>query len=290
MTGFGDAQHQVPGMTVRVEIRSVNNRHLKLSTRLPEGYATLEAQLESLVRQHVRRGTLQVNLFVSREAAEGDYRINEQVLTGYHRQLTSLTARLHDRTEIPLAALLQLPGVVDDAGGHRLDAETEWLTVQPVIEAALERLNQMRAREGTALASDLLANCEDIRRELEQIEARAPEVVKAYEVRLLERINQLLSAHDVQAEPSAVIREVGIFADRVDIREEIVRLRSHLDHFDKIMHSEQAAGRKLEFLIQEMLRETNTIGSKANDARVAQHVVQIKTAIERLREMIQNVE
>jgi uncharacterized protein (TIGR00255 family) len=290
MTGFGDAQQQVSGLTVRVEIRSVNNRHLKLSARLPEGYAVLEAQLETLVRHHVRRGTLQVNLYVTREAAEDDYRINEQVLTSYHRQLTTMAARLHDRAEIPFASLLSLPGVVQEAGPRHLDADAEWKVVEPVVQAALERLNRMRTQEGAALASDLEANCAHIAQELGRIESRAPEVVKAYEVRLLERIQQLLAAHDIQAEPAAVIREVGVFADRVDIREEIVRLRSHLNHFADIMHREQAAGRKLEFLIQEMLRETNTIGSKANDAQVAHHVVQIKTAIERLREMIQNVE
>jgi uncharacterized protein (TIGR00255 family) len=129
-----------------------------------------------------------------------------------------------------------------------------------------------------------------IEQELDQIIRRAPEVVSAYEARLLERINQLLAEHNLNADPTMVVREVGVFADRADIAEESVRLRSHLQQFDVIMQSERHSGRKLDFLIQELLREANTIGSKANDAQIARHVVQIKTHIERLREMIQNVE
>jgi len=136
----------------------------------------------------------------------------------------------------------------------------------------------------------LHANCEVIATELDRIEERAPLVVEAYRKRLTERLNKLLEEYEVSIEATDVVREVGIFADRGDISEEIVRLRSHLRQFDAIAASEESNGRKLEFLIQEILRETNTIGSKANDAEIAGHVVEIKTAIERMREMIQNVE
>ncbi len=290
MTGFGEAQRQMAGILVRAEIRSVNNRHLKLSTRLPEGYGPLEAPIEALVRQHVRRGSLQLNLQLIREAGDDEYRLNEALLVSYHRQLSGLSSRLHDNGDVTLASLLTLPGVVTEGDGRRVDVEAEWPRVEPVIGEALQHLNRMREREGAALAADLHDNCQSILADLAQIEVRAPEMVRGYEVRLLERINQLLADQNVQLDPTAIIREVGIFADRVDIREETVRLRSHLQQFDVIMSTEQSAGRKLEFLIQELLRETNTIGSKANDSQVARHVVQIKTAIERLREMLQNVE
>lgn len=140
------------------------------------------------------------------------------------------------------------------------------------------------------MEKDLRANCELIQSELQQIRQRLPDVVQAYQQRLHERLNSLLATYDVQIEPSDVVKEVGLFADRMDVSEELVRLESHLDQFGAILVQDDSAGRKLDFLIQEMLRETNTIGSKASDAQTARHVVQIKTSIERLREMVQNIE
>jgi uncharacterized protein (TIGR00255 family) len=148
----------------------------------------------------------------------------------------------------------------------------------------------MRTREGQAMADDMRANCAIIARELDAVEKRAPLVVESYAQRLRERLNTLLAAHDVHVEPADIVREVGMFAERCDIQEEIVRLRSHLAQFDEIMRTDDSVGRKLEFVTQEMFRETNTIGSKANDAEIARHVVEMKAAIERMREMIQNVE
>lgn len=290
MTGYGDAHQTTDALTVRVEVRSVNNRHLKVVSRLPDGYSGLEPRVESVVRDRVRRGSLQVNLQVDRPLGADDYKVNESLLLHYHQQLSALSAKLHDRGEIHLLDLLQLPGVVSDIKSTDAKLDDDWPVIEATLVQALAQLNQMRQHEGTALSNDLQANCRSISAELDEIELRAPEIVKAYEARLLDRINQLLAEHDVQADPTAVIREVGIFADRVDIAEEIVRLRSHLQQFGVIMQQENTAGRKLEFLIQELLRETNTIGSKGNDAQVARHVVQIKANIERLREMIQNVE
>ena len=148
----------------------------------------------------------------------------------------------------------------------------------------------MRADEGRAMADDLRTNCQAVAGELAAIEVRAPLVVESYRDRISERLKKLLAEFDVSVEASDVIREVGLFAERSDISEEIVRLRSHLDQFDSIMQIAESSGRKLEFLTQEMFRETNTIGSKANDAEIARHVIEIKAAIERMREMIQNIE
>ncbi len=149
----------------------------------------------------------------------------------------------------------------------------------------------MREAEGDAMARDLSEQCQEISRCADDISARAPLVVNAYQRRLTERLNKLLETHDVEVQPADVVREIGMFAERADISEEIVRFRSHLDQFGQIMNQDQAsAGRKLEFLVQELLRETNTIGSKANDAEIAKQVVQTKTCLERIREMVQNVE
>jgi uncharacterized protein (TIGR00255 family) len=290
MTGFGDAQLESDDLTVRVEIRSVNNRHLKLSFRLPEGYAALEPRLEALVRQDIRRGAIQLNLQVERDLSVQDYRINESVLTAYFLQLTRINQQLAAKGDVPLESLLELPGVVSGSSLLQLDLDTEWPLIKQAVKQSLAQLAAMRQEEGRAMAEDLHANCESIRVELEQIRRRLPEVIQAYQLRLQERLNSLLASFDVQIEPSDIVKEVGLFADRMDVSEELVRLESHLDQFATTLSSDDSSGRKLDFLIQEMLRETNTIGSKASDAQTALHVVQIKTNIERLREMVQNIE
>jgi len=183
-----------------------------------------------------------------------------------------------------------LPGVVTESASRRSDADAVWPVLEGALNEALENLSRMRADEGAAMGRDLHANCQAIDADLEQIGQRAPLVVDAYRKRLLERLNKLLEEFGLEIQAADIVREVGLFTDRSDISEEIVRLRSHLQQFDAIARTEQNNGRKLDFLIQEMLRETNTIGSKANDSEIARHVVEIKTAIERMREMIQNVE
>jgi uncharacterized protein (TIGR00255 family) len=289
MTGFGEAQRAVDGLMVRAEIRAVNSRHLKLSCRLPDGYAALEPRIDTLIKNRIRRGTIQLTLQVEQESSADDYHINSQVLLAYHQQLSKVCGQL-DATEVSIDRLLLLPGVVDEAGRGSSDLDEEWEKISVTIEDAISHLEKMRVDEGRAMERDLRTNCERISEELGHIRKRAPGVVAAYQARLTERIKGLLADNDVQTEIGDIVREVGIFSDRVDISEEAVRLQSHLEQFDEIMTGSESSGRKLDFLIQEMFREVNTIGSKANDAVIARHVVQIKTNIERLREMVQNVE
>jgi uncharacterized protein (TIGR00255 family) len=277
-------------MSVAVEIRTVNNRYFKLNLRLTEGYAPLESYIENLLRQQIRRGTLQVNLRIDREPRPEDYRINPVVLGGYLKQLEAALGASVSRDAGQLAPLLALPGVVHEPTAEFDEIESQWPRIEGVIRSALDHLTKMRVDEGRSMAADLTTNARAIAGELAKIEVRAPLVVEAYRARLGEKINNLLADVGVRAEPADMIREVGIFAERSDISEEIVRLRSHLEQFDAVMGAEESQGRKLEFLTQEMFRETNTIGSKANDAEIARHVIEIKTAIERMREMIQNVE
>lgn len=290
MTGHGEAHRHEPGLSVAVEIRTVNNRYFKLSIRTTEGYVLLEPQIEAVVRQHVRRGTVQVNVQIGREPSADDYRLNEAVLRGYLEQLQRLTGRSLVDQPASLPPLLALPGVVNEPGAHLDVIESQWPAIEGVLTEALQRLAKMRQGEGSAMATDLTANSRSIATELAAVERRAPQVVDAYRARLLERLQGLLADMGVQIQPADVVREVGIFAERSDISEEIVRLKSHLEQFAAVMAERESQGRKLDFVIQEMFRETNTIGSKANDAEIARHVIEMKTAIERMREMIQNVE
>jgi uncharacterized protein (TIGR00255 family) len=290
MTGHGEAHHHQDGMSVAVEVRTINNRYLKLSFRASEGYQSLETPVEAVVRQHVRRGSIQVNLRVEREATASDYRLNEQVLAGYLAQLEQVTGHTGPQHSLLPAMLLSLPGVIRDPGSGTAQIESEWPIIEGVIVRALQHLQQMRSAEGASMAADLAENARIIARELAAVEGRSPQVVEAYRTRLTERLNKLLSDAGVEVQPTDIIREVGIFAERSDIAEEIVRLRSHLEQFESFLASDESNGRKLEFVTQEMFRETNTIGSKANDAQIARHVIEMKSAIERMREMIQNVE
>ena len=186
--------------------------------------------------------------------------------------------------------MLTLPGVVREPMASSDVIESRWPLIESVLQEALAHLGRMRIEEGRTMAADLTANARAIAAELAAVERRAPEVVDAYRSRLGERLNKLLGELGVQVQPADIVREVGIFAERSDVAEEIVRLKSHLEQFDTVMATDESSGRKLEFLTQEMFRETNTIGSKANDAEIARHVIEMKSAIERMREMIQNVE
>jgi uncharacterized protein (TIGR00255 family) len=290
MTGHGEAHRHVDGVSVAVEVRTVNNRYFKFSFRATEGYQSLEPQVESLVRQHVRRGTIQVSLLVNREPRAEDYRLNEVVVQGYLNQLERLLGPSKAGEAVPIASLLTLPGVVREPTAELELIEAQWPLIESVLVEALTNLDKMRIEEGRTMAGDLTANARAIAAELAAVERRAPQVVEAYRARLNDRLNKLLGELGVQIQPADIVREVGIFAERTDIAEEIVRLRSHLEQFDTVMATEESSGRKLEFLTQEMFRETNTIGSKANDAEIARHVIEMKSAIERMREMIQNVE
>jgi uncharacterized protein (TIGR00255 family) len=289
MTGFGEAHRHSERLTVVAEVRTINSRYFKLTVRSSDGYTSLEPQIEQLVRQHIKRGTVQVNLRVDRAELADDFRINAQVLEGYRTQIESLRGKWN-LPEPSWDALLQLPGVVHENMLSAEDIEQDWPQIGETIEAALVNMSQMRIDEGRAMAADLLANATTIAGQLDAIEIRAPLVAEGYRERLTERITKVLAEHQAVLQPSDLVRDVAVYAERSDISEEVVRLRSHLQQFATIVDHEESSGRKLEFLTQEMGRETNTIGSKANDVEISRHVIEIKASIERVREMIQNVE
>jgi uncharacterized protein (TIGR00255 family) len=290
MTGFGEAQRKNATMAVSAEVRTINSRYFKLTVRSGEGYSMLEPLVEGLVREHIKRGTVQVTLRIDRARSSDDYRLDTGVLTGYREQLDKLYREWHVTQPVSLENLLALPGVVQQNGAASFDVERDWPLVRETLEEAMRQMTKMRSDEGRAMAADLAANCASVAGELDAIDTRAPQVREAYRERLTERISKSLEEFKITLQPGDLIRELSIYAERSDISEEIVRLRSHLEQFGATLELDESSGRKLEFLTQEMFRETNTIGSKANDVQISRHVIEIKAAIERIREMIQNVE
>ncbi len=290
MTGFGEASRRSDGVSVAIEVRTINSRYFKLSIRGPEGYTSFEPLVEPTLRKAVRRGTIQVQFRIDRAPSPDDYRIDQGVLAGYHRQLKSACEEWEDAEPVRIDALLMLPGVVQDMSDRSVDAQRDWPLLKDGLDEALEHLLQMRTQEGAAMAADLEANCQTVIDRLEQIEGLAPRVIDGYRQRLAERVNKALERFQVSLDPGDLIREVSLFCERSDISEEIVRLRSHVQQFREIMARAESSGRKLEFLAQEMFRESNTIGAKANDVEISRHVVDVKAAIERIREQVQNVE
>jgi uncharacterized protein (TIGR00255 family) len=277
-------------MSIGVEVRTINSRHFKLSYRASDGYAALEPEVEAATRDVIRRGTVQLNLRIERSSAAEDYRINTDVLDNYRRQLEQYASSSKWNVTLDPQTLLSLPGVIIEKSHSDDDPHDDWPVIQPVVQEALAAMTKMRTEEGVALAADLAHNGRQIMENLDAIARRAPEVVQSYQSRLTTRVEQALSELNVTVQPADLLREVALFADRSDISEEIVRLRSHLQQYEAALMLPESSGRKLEFIAQEMGREINTIGSKANDAEISHLVVEIKTALERIREQIQNVE
>jgi uncharacterized protein (TIGR00255 family) len=292
MTGYGEATYQSDVLHLAIELRAVNNRYLKVSLRAAEPYNLLEPEFEKVVRRTVRRGTIQVHLRCQRQLSPQDFQINAVALRSYLGQVRGLAeeAGLPDRGQALLSQVLALPGVVPEPAGAAFRLEEEWPVMEEVLQKALGRLQAMRQEEGRAMAQELLQHRDHIARELDAIRARVPGVAAAYRDRLLERVRGLLAELDVEIDRSDLIKEVAIFAERSDIAEEVVRLASHLDQFQDILNEPESAGRKLEFLTQEMFREANTIGSKAGDVDISRRVVEIKGTLEKIRELVQNVE
>jgi uncharacterized protein (TIGR00255 family) len=292
MTGYGEASYHSDSLTLAIELRSVNNRYLKVSLRATEPYNLLEPEFEKVIRRTIRRGTVQVQMRVQRQYQAGEFQINATALRGYLAQLRTLSEEMEvpHHPEQLMAQVLALPGVVPEPGSVALDLDEEWPLIEDVLNKALGKLQAMRQEEGKAMAQELLQLRETTAQQLAAIRDLAPTVVVTYRDRLLERVRGLLTELDVKIDRSDLIKEVSIFADRSDIAEEMVRLASHLDQFQEVMKEPESAGRKLEFLGQEMFRETNTIGSKASDVAISRHVVEIKAALEKVRELVQNIE
>jgi len=289
MTGFGDATRESQGTHYAVEVRSLNNRFFKAVIKLPDNVSGLEPELESMLRESLGRGSITFILKMRSDGAEAAYHINIPALKAYLEQLQQVKG-LDRMVQIDLAALVQLPGVCQEPRDETDEIARHGPVIRELSKLAITRLDEMRHREGQALFADLMKHVNVIASSLKEIEVRAPLVVDDYHKRLSQRVNQLLAKAELQVNQTDLIREVAVFAERADVAEEIQRLTQHLDAFEQACRTGEHAGRKLDFIAQEMLREANTIGSKANDATIARHIVEIKGAIDRLKEQVQNVE
>jgi uncharacterized protein (TIGR00255 family) len=289
MTGFGDATAEKNGTHYSVEIRSLNNRFFKAVIKLPDNVSGLEPEIETTLREKLGRGSITFILKMRMESAEAAYLINTQALNAYIEQLSRIKGT-NGNMNIDLGALLALPGVCQEPRDESDEIERHGPMIRELTKKAIDKLNAMRSREGEHLFADLMKHLKVIATNLSEIARRAPFVIDEYHKRLSQRVNVLISKAELQVNESDLLKEVAVFAERADISEEIQRLTSHLESFEQSCRSGEHAGRKLDFITQEMLREANTIASKANDAQIARHIVEIKGAIDRLKEQVQNVE
>lgn len=289
MTGFGRASsaHALGALTV--EVKAVNNRFLKLSLRLPDAFAEMEADLEAQVRAAMARGSVHVNVSIDRGRPDVRYSLNEALLFDWLPRLKSLARQMGDPEPV-LADMLAMPGAVVEQPEPLPVDETVVAVVKETLGRALDALREMRAREGDALKKDLDARVKSVAKLAKQVETHAPQTVLDYKAKLKARLDKLLADSGVAVDAAALAREAAFFADRCDITEETTRLGHHCAQFLKVIAGEGEVGRKLDFVAQEMLRETNTIASKAGDAELASHAVEMKSEIEKIKEQVQNLE
>ncbi len=292
MTGFGEASAKVDGTHYGVEIRSVNNRYFKAQIRLPDELQGMEAELDSAVAKRLTRGSIIVAIRFSDTSANAAAQINTKAIQRYLEQLLSVPGLEHASARIDLGALINLPGVViSDSGEERLKNARQVLP--KLINEACDKVEAMREREGRTLFADLQKHCHLIAEHLAVVKERVPATVVLYQERLRQRMQTLLAeVANSTVRDEDLLREVAIYAERTDIAEEVARLEGHLAQFGEIISAdgEEPAGRTLDFLAQELLREANTIASKCLDVEISRRIVEIKGAIDRIKEQAQNVE
>ena len=288
MTGYGSAKGTAAGLQLSVELKSVNNRYLDVSVKLPRSLMFAEEPIRKAVAGHITRG--KVDVYVSADATEADVtevRVNEPLLRGYIAALTQIHNKYYLTDDMSLMNLCRLPDVLST---ERRELDSDELTrgLLEILEQALSGYDVMREREGEKLRADVLGRLTEIERLTGIVEERAPLTVAEYRSRLEQKLRETLEGMAV--DDSRILTECAIFADRIAVDEETVRLRSHIAQLRAMAEGESPIGRKMDFLIQELNRESNTIGSKCQNAEIARVVVDLKAEIEKIREQIQNVE
>ena len=290
MTGYGGADGEVDGVIYTVEIKTVNNRYFKTNIRLPETAAFLEEDIERLLRENLSRGTVNYSLRVKNASEEVLFDIDESAFRTYIERAAKAASSSGIECRVDIGSMLTLPGILSPISPDEDKAVRIKERVLSITSEAIEQLKQMRAAEGAALAADLKGHCEAIKVELEQIRSRSSIVPQEYAKKLKERVEGLLAEAKLSLDEEMLAREVAVFADRSDISEELARLESHLQQFTESCQSAALAGRRLDFISQEMLREANTIASKASDSQIAHSTVDVKCLIDRIKEQVQNAE
>ncbi len=292
MTGFGEASADVSGAQYFVEVRSLNSKFFKATLRLPEDLQALEAELESILRQRLNRGTVTMTAKCADSQEAGSYIINHRALESYIEQVRRAPMVAKGEVKIDASALLALPGVVQPASDEAGRLARARSVLVPLVEKACDGLMKRRQSEGEILRADLFAQRDLIADRLRVIRERAPGVVADYELRLKARIEMLLQGAGAKIDTVDIIREIAVYAERTDIAEEITRLSGHMEQYEELLTNAggKPVGRTLDFLTQEMLREANTIASKSPDAGISRAIVEVKGAIDRIKEQVQNVE
>jgi len=299
MTGYGDAQGEINGVTYTVEIKAVNNRYLKTIIKLPEAVAFLDEDIDKLLHQNLSRGTANYTLrlkntskhpLCDRPQTNVLFDIDETALRATIEKLSALTLPENITYRIDIGSMLALPGIlspvtIDDKIAGQLKEH-----ILNITQQAIEKLKQMRTTEGALLATDLDKHCKVINEKLDQIRTHSTSVLQQYQKKLMKKTNDLLAEKKLKLDEETLAREVAILAEKSDISEELARLDSHIQQFVKSGQSNDRVGRRLDFISQEMLREANTIASKAADIEIIRCVIDIKCSIDRIKEQIQNIE
>lgn len=295
MTGFGRGEYEDENFSITVEMKTVNHRYNEVAIRLPRFLNPIEDRIRKTILKTVNRG--RIDVFINADYTTSDnvsLKVDKNLAVAYHKALVEIgnaigVADPGFNSAQEIMHLARLQDVINLKEGF-FDVETVWPKVEQAVALAVNNLVAMREAEGANIYGDFIYRADLIAEKLSKIEERSPMVVEEYQAKLSERLNNLLAEHNITVEPERLLQEVAVFADRVSITEEIVRLKSHIKQFKIILASEGPVGRKLDFLIQEFNREANTIASKANDYTLAQIVVEIKAEIEKIREQIQNIE
>lgn len=288
MTGFGRAQETVDGMTVTVELKSVNHRYFEFTAKVPRTYGFLEEKLKSFLNARVSRGKMECYVSIENlEESDMEVVVNPSLAKGYVDALRTLSETFGLKEDYSAISIAKFPDVLTLRKAPA-DEEKIWNAVQKVTELAVERFVTMRETEGEKLRADILSKADTILEHVAFVESRSPQTVREYHEKLRQRMEELLE--NTQVDEQRLLTEAAIFADKVAVDEETVRLRSHISQLREFLNAGEPIGRKLDFLVQEMNRESNTIGSKAQDVEIAKRVIAIKAEVEKIREQVQNIE
>lgn len=288
MTGYGRFQRTEAGMDITVEVKSVNHRYYEYSSRLPRAYGFLDDKLKAHIQKTISRGKVDVLVWIETLDAPGsEVTVNFALADGYRAALRELAQRYALPDDTTAGTLSRFPDVL---AVHRApeDEEAVWKAVRSVADEALARFVAMREREGSRLKEDILSRAGVILANVEKVEERSPETVREHMDKVVARMRELLG--DASVDEQRLLTEAAIYADKIAVAEETVRLRSHIAQLEQMLSGDEPVGRKLDFLVQEINREANTIGSKSQDVTLARIVVDIKAEVEKIREQIQNIE
>ena len=288
MTGYGRAQNIIGGKDITVEIKSVNHRFFEFSAKLPRNYGYLEEKLKSFIQSNVSRGKVDVSVTIFNVSGAGsEVEMNTELAEGYIKALREFNASAGLSDDIALSNVARFPEVFNVKKAEENEDEI-WNAVKEITEVAVDKFVCMRRIEGEKLKQDLETKLDFILSKVEVVEERSPQTVSAYRKRLYDKLSEILE--NSKFDEQRILTEAALFAEKIAVDEETVRLRSHIEQFGNILEDENAVGRKLDFLVQEINREVNTIGSKAQDTVIAKTVIDMKSEIEKIREQIQNLE